>query len=390
MQDHTCPKCWREKFSFTIFPAVRVSPQKYCEKVRYWGIYRESSPQGQECYLIPDCLACLGGCIFKIISFRFWLSDMKWSTPLEKPFTEVLLTAFLGMHSGFSIMCVLGAMMSLCYAELCMLQHCSASLVGRGNFTSFYGANWRALLSPPHLTAQIGWADGCRWGSSTCSDAVRALNAAACVSRSLRYFLQGRMNVIEQVDVEYRVMWACNAWTCPHTVGAQSAITSSVWCMITKPDFLHLSWEDSTPSFPAESNETFYCLTRQILFNSPPWRQDESAWEDELYIACIDKKIKKTDQYLFWFIICILHSTWESKGEDFASVGTWRLNELPEVLMSLLKTWSCGTHYVGCILLIVAPHLIVLRTISAACCAFGGLWLLSAEIWCQGRFIIHT
>lgn len=41
-------------------------------------------------------------------------------------------------------MSVLGVMMFLCYAELCMLQDCSASLVGvhgRGNFTSVFGTN---------------------------------------------------------------------------------------------------------------------------------------------------------------------------------------------------------------------------------------------------------
>lgn len=207
---------------------------------------------------------------------------MKWSTPLEKPFTEELLTAFLGMHWGFSIMYVLGAVMSLCYAEFCILKDCSASLVGvcgRSNFTSFYGTNWRALLSsptPPDCSGDIftfpagGWGHG----SSTCCDGVRAPNGTACVSRPLRYFLQGRMNVIEQVDVEDRGMWASHTWACPHTVGAQSIITSSVWCMVTRPAFPHLSWDKSTPSFPAESSEAFYCLTGQNLFNSPPWRQD--------------------------------------------------------------------------------------------------------------------
>lgn len=62
------------------------------------------------------------------------------------------------------------------------------------------------LLSSSHLTAQVGWADGCGHGSSTCCDGVRVLNATPCVSGSLRYCLQGRMNVIEQVDVEYRVL----------------------------------------------------------------------------------------------------------------------------------------------------------------------------------------
>lgn len=98
------------------------------------------------------------------------------------------------------------------------------------------------LLSSSHLTAQVGWADGCGHGSSTCCDGVTALNATPCVSGSLRYCLQGRMNVIEQVDVEYRVLWASSSWACLHTVEAQSTITSSVWCMVVKPAFLHLSW----------------------------------------------------------------------------------------------------------------------------------------------------
>lgn len=65
-------------------------------------------------------------------------------------------------------------------------------------------------------------ADGFGHDSSTCCDGFRALNATACVSRSLRYFIQGRMNVVEQVGVEYRVGWASNMWACPHTLGTKA------------------------------------------------------------------------------------------------------------------------------------------------------------------------
>lgn len=49
-----------------------------------------------------------------------------------------------------------------------------------------------------HPTAQVGCdifklpGDGYGHGSSSCCDGVRAVNAIACVSRSLRCFLQGR------------------------------------------------------------------------------------------------------------------------------------------------------------------------------------------------------
>lgn len=83
----------------------------------------------------------------------------------------------------------------------CVPQDRSVSLGGirgTGNCTPVFGTNWRALPSPSHPTAQVGCdiselpADGYGHGSSSCCDGVRAVNAIACVSRSLRCFLQGR------------------------------------------------------------------------------------------------------------------------------------------------------------------------------------------------------
>lgn len=204
-----------------------------------------------------------------------------------------------------------------------MLQDCSTSLVGvhgRANFTSFYGTNWRFLLSPPHLTAQVGCdsfmlpADGCGHGSSTCCDGVRALNATACVSRSLRYFLQRWMNVInEQVDVEYRVMWISHTWACPHTSpkhhnlfclmhGNQTSLPALI--LRVHHPFLQKAVKPSTAS------QSKTCLT--LL----PEDQTESAWEDELYTAGINENIKKTDQYLFRVIICTSSCTAHRKAKE--------------------------------------------------------------------------
>lgn len=47
-----------------------------------------------------------------------------------------------------------------------------------------------------------------------------------------------------------------------------------------------------------------------------PEYKAESAWEDELYTACINKKIKKTDQDLFQVIICTASCTAERKAKE--------------------------------------------------------------------------
>lgn len=61
---------------------------------------------------------------------------------------------------------------------------------------------------------------------------------------------------------------------------------------------------------PSTASQSKTCLT--LL----PEDKTESAWEDELYVACINKKIKKTDQYLLWVIICTASSSAHRKAKE--------------------------------------------------------------------------
>lgn len=69
---------------------------------------------------------------------------------------------------------------------------------------------------------------------------------------------------------------------------------------------------------PSTASQSKNCLT----FLSEA--ETESGWESEPYMVAINRKMKATEQYLFQIVIvhCILHSTWESKGESFAMAGT--------------------------------------------------------------------
>lgn len=65
---------------------------------------------------------------------------------------------------------------------------------------------------------------------------------------------------------------------------------------------------------PSTASQSKTCLT--LL----PEDKTESAWEDELYVACINKKIKKTvkktDQYLLWVIICTASCSARRKAKE--------------------------------------------------------------------------
>lgn len=226
VQNLTCPKRWREEFSLTIFPDVYASPQKYCGRVRYWGICRQSSPGGQVCYLdssLPHMPAWMyfQNYFLQVHTLRHEMERLH----RQQSVTEELLTASLGIHWEFSTMYVLGvAMLSV----LCWAAHATGSL---GWVLAGYMAQVTSLQSlgqieglfSPHSTAQVGrdifklLAGSYGHGCSSCCDGVRAVNAIACISRSLRCFPQGRRENechTQQADV---ATWAQGPVNLQHT-----------------------------------------------------------------------------------------------------------------------------------------------------------------------------
>lgn len=225
VQNLTCPKCWREEFSLTIFSDVYASPQKYCGRVRYWGICRQSSPGGQVCYLdssLPHMPAWMyfQNYFLQVHTLRHEMEHLH-----EQQCYRRASHCFPGNTLGiFHHVCAWsGNALCVVLSRPChRITWVSLSRIhGTGNFTPVFGTNWRALL--PHSTAQVGRdifklpADSYGHGSSSCCDDVRAVNAIASVSRSLRCFPQGRRENechTQQADV---ATWAQGPVNLQHT-----------------------------------------------------------------------------------------------------------------------------------------------------------------------------